>query len=44
MSLQLAPLAERLRPVRINELVGQEHLTGGGSILRTQLKKERFPP
>ncbi len=43
MSLQLAPLAERLRPVRINELVGQEHLTGSGSILRTAIEKGKVP-
>ena len=43
MSLQLAPLAERLRPVRINELVGQEHLTGAGSILRTAIEKGKVP-
>ena len=28
------PLAERLRPKKLNELIGQEHLTGKGSILR----------
>lgn len=43
MSLQLAPLAERLRPVRINELAGQEHLTGAGSILRTAIEKGKVP-
>jgi len=43
MSLQLAPLAERLRPVSINELAGQEHLTGSGSILRTAIEKGKVP-
>ena len=30
------PLAESLRPTTLNELVGQQHLTGKGSILRTK--------
>ncbi|MEJ7672311.1 MAG: hypothetical protein WKF59_06295 [Chitinophagaceae bacterium] len=32
------PLAERLRPTTLNDLVGQEHLTGEGSILRTAIE------
>jgi len=43
MSPQLAPLAERLRPAHINELAGQEHLTGAGSILRTAIEKGKVP-
>ena len=43
MALQLAPLAERLRPVRIDELAGQDHLTGTGSILRTAIEKGKVP-
>ena len=43
MALQLAPLAERLRPTRIDELAGQEHLTGTGSILRTAIEKGKVP-
>ena len=43
MSPQLAPLAERLRPAHINELAGQEHLTGSGSILRTAIEKGKVP-
>ena len=43
MALQLAPLAERLRPARIDELAGQEHLTGTGSILRTAIEKGKVP-
>ncbi len=43
MALQLAPLAERLRPTRIDELAGQEHLTGTRSILRTAIEKGKVP-
>lgn len=38
-----APLAERLRPETLNELIGQEHLTGRGSILRNALENKRIP-
>jgi putative ATPase len=37
------PLAERLRPVQLSQLAGQEHLTGEGSILRTALEKGQVP-
>ena len=37
------PLAERLRPETLNELAGQEHLTGPGSILRTAIEKGKVP-
>lgn len=40
---QSVPLAERLRPARIEELAGQEHLTGKGSILRTAIEKGKVP-
>lgn len=43
MSSQIPPLAERLRPERIDALAGQEHLTGSGSILRTAIDKGRIP-
>ncbi len=43
MSSQIPPLAERLRPERIDALAGQEHLTGTGSILRTAIEKGRIP-
>src|ERR1700710_1212801 len=39
----LAPLAERLRPSLLNELVGQQHLTGKGSILRTAIEHNKVP-
>ncbi len=37
------PLAERLRPTTLNELVGQQHLTGEGSILRNAVESGRIP-
>ena len=39
----LAPLAERLRPTTLDELVGQQHLTGKGSILRTAIENGKIP-
>jgi putative ATPase len=38
-----APLAERMRPTKLDELVGQEHLTGKGSILRTAIENGSIP-
>jgi putative ATPase len=37
------PLAERMRPNKLDELVGQEHLTGKGSILRTAIENGNIP-
>src|ERR1051326_7607182 len=37
------PLAERVRPSTLHELVGQEHLTGKGSILRTAIEHGKIP-
>jgi putative ATPase len=37
------PLAERVRPSTLDELVGQEHLTGKGSILRTAIENGKIP-
>ncbi len=37
-----APLAERLRPAKLNEVVGQDHLTGPGGPLRTAVEKGRI--
>lgn len=39
----LAPLAERLRPAKLEDLLGQEHLTGPGSVLRLALVQNRVP-
>ena len=43
MSLVHAPLAERLRPQALENLVGQKHLTGKGSILRTAIEHGIVP-
>ena len=37
------PLAERLRPSTLDDLVGQQHLTGKGSILRTAIENGKIP-
>lgn len=37
------PLAERMRPSTLDDLVGQEHLTGKGSILRSAIEQNRIP-
>src|SRR6201994_1799691 len=39
-----APLAERLRPQTLEQLVGQQHLTGKGSVLRTAIEHGKPPP
>jgi len=41
--MQSIPLAERLRPNTLDELVGQGHLTGKGSILRTAIEQGKVP-
>jgi putative ATPase len=38
-----APLAERLRPAMLDELVGQQHLTGKNSVLRKAIESGRIP-
>jgi putative ATPase len=38
-----APLAERMRPQALDDLAGQEHLTGKGSILRTAIENGKIP-
>jgi putative ATPase len=37
------PLAERLRPSSLNDLAGQQHLTGKGSILRAAIEHGKVP-
>ncbi len=37
------PLAERMRPVSLDELVGQEHLTGKDSVLQKAISAQRIP-
>jgi putative ATPase len=38
-----APLAERMRPVTLDDLLGQEHLTGKGSVLRAAIDHGKIP-
>lgn len=37
------PLAERLRPRSLDDLIGQEHLTGKGSVLRKAIEAGKIP-
>ncbi|HTF27942.1 MAG TPA: replication-associated recombination protein A [Flavitalea sp.] len=37
------PLAERMRPETLGDLVGQEHLAGNKSILRTSIEQGKIP-
>ena len=39
----MPPLAERLRPKTLDELIGQNHLTGKGSILRVAVENHKIP-
>ncbi|HYO64709.1 MAG TPA: AAA family ATPase, partial [Archangium sp.] len=39
----LAPLAERMRPTRLEDFVGQEHLTGEGRFLRRAIEQDQVP-
>ncbi len=41
--MNLPPLAERMRPSTLNQLTGQLHLTGEGSILRTAIENGKVP-
>lgn len=41
--MQQAPLAERLRPKELHDLVGQLHLTGEGSILQKAIASGNIP-
>src|ERR1700743_3694825 len=43
MAALQAPLAERLRPQTLDQLVGQQHLTGKGSVLRTAIEHGKPP-
>jgi putative ATPase len=43
MDIHGAPLAERLRPRTLEQLVGQQHLTGKGSVLRTAIEHGKPP-
>src|ERR1700740_1794223 len=39
----MTPLAERIRPTTLDDLIGQQHLTGKGSILRTAIEHGKIP-
>ncbi|RYZ28126.1 MAG: AAA family ATPase, partial [Sphingobacteriales bacterium] len=39
----MIPLAERIRPTTLDDLAGQQHLTGKGSILRKAIENGRIP-
>jgi putative ATPase len=41
--MNIPPLAERLRPNTLDDLVGQQHLTGKGSILRKAIEQGKVP-
>jgi len=41
--MSTAPLAERMRPSTLDELAGQQQLTGKGSILRTSIENGKIP-
>lgn len=37
------PLAERMRPTRLDELIGQEHLTGKNGVIRKAIQSGNIP-
>jgi putative ATPase len=39
----MQPLAERMRPKNLDELIGQEHLTGSGQVLKLALETKYIP-
>lgn len=39
----MAPLSERMRPEKLEDLAGQQHLVGKGSILRTAIENNNIP-
>jgi len=43
MNLLSLPLAERMRPARLDDLVGQEHLTGPNGIIRKAIQTGNVP-
>lgn len=40
---QQIPLAERMRPQKLEDLAGQQHLTGPGSVLRAAIERGKVP-
>lgn len=43
MSENILPLAERLRPASLEDLIGQEHLVGDGAVLRRAINSSMIP-
>jgi putative ATPase len=43
LSNSLPPLAERMRPIRLEDLIGQEHLTGEKGIIRKAILSGNVP-
>ena len=41
--MQEIPLAERIRPRKLSELIGQKHLVGKNGILKKAIKKQLIP-
>src|SRR5499427_7082233 len=41
--LSTSPLAERMRPTTLDEVLGQQHLLGSGKPLRTAIERDRVP-
>jgi putative ATPase len=41
--MQKIPLAERMRPQRLADIIGQEHLTGAGSVLERSIHAGNIP-
>jgi putative ATPase len=41
--MSTTPLAERMRPTILDDIVGQEHITGKGSILRAAMEQGSIP-
>jgi putative ATPase len=41
--LDSRPLAERMRPSRLDDLIGQEHLTGPGGVIRKAIASGNIP-
>ena len=42
-SISKAPLAARMRPRRLDEFVGQEHLIGSDKVLRKSIDADQIP-
>src|SRR5437660_1367533 len=40
---QLVPLAERMRPRTLDELIGQDHILGPGTLLRRAIESDKVP-